>query len=333
MTLADRLSLYIASRYSDAAVSNVNFLVSGFESDIYAVRLEFPHASRKDYILRLFTGKGATSKLRREAKALSLLQTAGYPVPALLLQETNPRVLGKPFEMIEKLEGQALWPVLASAAPHQQRTLLARFGSLLAQLHRLDWRSFAGNPDPYEKHPMRLLNKIISHYRSLYEKYGLQGFLQIVDWLDQHKREISVRPAVVHQDFHANNVFLGSDDQWFVIDWTQFDISDYRIDVAWTLLIMGDLGNADWGKQILHAYTLDGNHPIEDLDYFNVLVSMKLLASTLIAWRFSPEELGLRPEAVQLTKGQVSIYRQLSQRIRTIAGLTVPEVEDMFERM
>ena len=330
MTLANHLSHYLKSRYPDAMVSNFNFLVSGFESEIYTFQLQGSSFSQKDYILRLFTGQGATEKLTREARGLSLLQKAGYPVPALLLQETEPGILGKPFEIIEKLAGQALWPVLASAESHQQGQLLSRFGSLLAQLHKLDWRLFTENPDTYEKDPILFLEEVISQYRSLYTKYNLKGFLQIIDWLDAHKHEISVRPAVVHQDFHANNVLLCSNDELFVIDWTQCAVSDYRIDLAWTLLIMGDLGSSYWGKQILNAYASDSSGPIDHLDYFNVLVTMKLLASTVISFHFSPEELGLTSETLKLTKEQQSIYKQLSQRIRNITGLTVPELEEML---
>jgi Predicted aminoglycoside phosphotransferase len=333
MTLVDQLSRYIASKDPEAVLSNFNFLVSGFESEIYTFDLQRSLSSPKNYILRLFTGEGATEKLIREAKGLSLLQEAGYPVPALLLQETEPGILGKPFEIIEKLEGHALWPALASAESSHVDQLLWRFGGLLAQLHKLDWRLFAVDPDVYEKNPRRLLDEIISQYRSLYTKYGLDGFLRIVHWLDTHKHEISVRPAVVHQDFHANNVLLGSEDQLFVIDWTQFAVSDHRIDLAWTLLIMGDLGNLDWKKQISDAYVSAFDHLIEHLDYFNVIVSMKLLASTVIAFTFSPEEVGLRPEAVEISKEQLSIYKQLSQQIRDITGLTVPELEGVLERI
>jgi aminoglycoside phosphotransferase (APT) family kinase protein len=313
-------------------VSDVDFLVSGFESEIHAFQLQRSGSSPQNYILRLFTGEGAAGKLEREAKALSLLGNAGYPVPALLLQETDPGILGKPFEIIERLEGQALWPVLAAAEPSRQRELLARFGSLLAQLHQLDWRAFAEHPDRYENRPSLLLDEIISYYRSLYAKYSLTGFLQLTDWLDGHKHEINVQPAVVHQDFHANNVFLCADDRMVVIDWTQFAVSDYRIDLAWTLLIMGDLGNPDWGQQILNAYDSHAQYPMEHMDYFHVIVSMKLLASTVISLTFGPEVVGLRPEAVELTKEQISIYRRLSQQIRNTTGLTVPELEDMLER-
>jgi hypothetical protein len=60
---------------------------------------------------------------------------------------------------------------------------------------------------------------------------------------------------------------------------------------------------------------------------------MKLLASTVLSFTFGPEELGLRQEVVELTKEQLSIYKQISQRIRTITGLTLPEVEDVLERI
>jgi aminoglycoside phosphotransferase (APT) family kinase protein len=331
--LADRLSDYLRSRYPGATVSPVRFLVSGFESEIHTFDLQGANASQEHYVLRLFTGRGAAEKLRREASALSLLQRAGYPVPGLLLQETNLELLGKPFEIIEKLEGQALWPALASANPEQQQRLLSGFGSLLAQLHQLDWRSFTDEPDRYEKNPALLLEEIISHYRSLYTKYNLRGFLQVLDWLEAHKREISVQPAVVHQDFHANNVFLCPDDQLFVIDWTQFAVSDYRIDLCWSLLIMGDFGNPDWGKQIWDAYQSHSSHPVDHMDYFHVIVYMKLLASTVISRKFSPEELGLRPETGQITREQVSIYQQLSQRLQTITGVSIPELEETFEEI
>ena len=312
-------------------ISDMEFLTSGFESEIYTFNLKRLSTFENKYILRLFMGDGAAGKLAREARALSLLQTAGYPVPALLLQEADPDFLGRPFEIIERLEGQALWPVIASAEPSRQKELLSRFGSLLAQLHQLDWRAFIEKPESYEETPSRLLDDTISHYRALYTKYHLTGFLQLTDWLDSHKHEISVRPAVVHQDFHANNVLLCTDDHMAVIDWTQFAISDSRIDLCWTLLVMGELGDPDWSKQILQAYTSHSNRPVKHLDYFHVIVSMKLLASTVIAYNFSPEEVGLRAEAVALTKEQATRYQELSRQIRTITGLAVPELQDMLE--
>jgi aminoglycoside phosphotransferase (APT) family kinase protein len=202
----------------------------------------------------------------------------------------------------------------------------------LAQLHQLDWRLLAENADVYEAHPARLLEETIAPYRSLYTRFNLTGFLQVTDWLDSHKSEIAVHPAGVHQDFHANNVFLCSDGRWAVMDWTQFAVSDYRIDLCWTLLIMGDFGNPEWRKQILRAYASHSNQPMEQIDYFGVIVIMKLLASTTVSFLFGPEEVGLRPETLETARRQISIYHRLYQRLRTITGLTVPELGAVFEK-
>jgi len=333
INLSNQLSRYLSSRYPDAVVSDFNFLVSGFESEIHTFRLQLSPHIKNEYVLRLFTGEGATDKLIREANGLTLLQKARYPVPKLLLQEPDAKILGKPFEIIEKLEGQALWSILATAEYRQVNQLLSRFAALLSQLHKLDWRSFVPNPDAFEESPTLFLEEVISQYRSLYTKYNLNGFLQVIDWLDAHKHEISVRPAVVHQDFHANNIFLCSDDQLYVIDWTQFAVSDFRIDLCWTLLIMGDLGNSDWGKQIFNAYISHTDSPIEHLDYFNVIVYMKLLASTVIAFTFSPEEIGLRPDAIKLSGEQLAIYKQLAQRLQNITGLPMPELKSLLQKI
>jgi aminoglycoside phosphotransferase (APT) family kinase protein len=325
--LVDQLSDYLAALNLDSDVSDFDFLVSGFESEIYTFRLQKNH-----YVLRLFTGDGAGEKLVRESDGLAFLQKSSYPVPGLLLYETDSSILGKPFEIVDRLEGQTLWSILAASEADQVRQLLSTFGKLLAQLHKLDWRAFTPNAEKIESAPLLLLDEIIAGYRSLYAQYSLSGFLQVTDWLDVHKHDISVRPAIVHQDFHANNVFVGLDNQMYVIDWTQFGISDYRIDLCWTLLIMGDFGNPEWGGEILKAYAADSNQPIEHLEYFHVIVYMKLLASTVIAYTYGPEKVGLRSEAATLPDEQLKIYKQIAQRLQLITGVAIAELARVLEK-
>jgi len=69
----------------------------------------------KTFVLRPYLGDGATQKSIREACGLGQLHQAGYPVPAILLSETDSSVLGRPFTIMEKLEGRPLWPVLTYA--------------------------------------------------------------------------------------------------------------------------------------------------------------------------------------------------------------------------
>ena len=72
---------------------------------------------------------------------------------------------------------------------------------------------------------------------------------------------------------------------------------------------------------------------MKNLDYFNVIVTMKLLASAVISFAYSPEEQGLQPEAVDAIRRQVAVYKKLSQHIQTITGTPIPELENMLNNI
>jgi aminoglycoside phosphotransferase (APT) family kinase protein len=324
--LSNPLQQYLAERYPGGRISDFQFLTSGWESEVYTFSYQFRDGALKPFVLRLYPGEGARQKLIREAQGLLLLRQAGNPVPAMLLYETDTGILGKPFTILEKLEGKVLWPLLYEVEPSEADHLLNRFGGLLARLHQLDWRPFTGQAAAYQAQPEAILDNLLTGFRQLYTQFDVLGFLPLLDWLDTHQAGITVRPAVVHLDFHANNVFVCADGHLAVIDWTQIAVSDYRTDLTWTLMIMGDFGQPGWGERILHAYRRAASYPVEGLDYFNVITYTKLLASTIISLKTSPKELGMRPETALSVNQQVPILRKLSQRIQDITGLTVPEV-------
>jgi aminoglycoside phosphotransferase (APT) family kinase protein len=325
--LAASFQPYLTGRYPGAIFSDFQFLTSGWESDVYSFTLCQPGEDPQGYILRLYPGEGSAEKMAREAAGLSRLHSAGYPVPLLLLNERNPGFLGMPFTVLEKLEGRNLWPVLAQASPAQANRMLDRFAGLIAQLHQLDWRPFIPNAAIYQAHPAGLLEELFASARGLYIRFDLPGFLTIIDWLETNSSGLKLKPAVVHLDLHANNVLLCADDRLVVIDWTQVTVSDYRVDLSWTLMIMGDLGVPAWGEHILRAYASTAGQPVDDLEYFQVISALKLLGSTVISLKADPKNLGLRPETAASIQGQAPIYRALARRIQITTGLVIPEIE------
>jgi aminoglycoside phosphotransferase (APT) family kinase protein len=331
--LSTSLQRYLAGRYPDATISDLQFIASGWESDVYAFVRHLPSGDSKAFILRLYPGEGAVEKLVRETGGLRQLGRAGYPVPATLLHEPDSAILGLPFTIIEKLNGRVLWPALVTATPSEANHLLGRFGSLIARLHQLDWRPFTEHAARYEANPTAILDELLASCRRTYEEFDVPGFLTIVDWLETEKPGITVQPAVVHLDLHANNVFVCDDGQMAVIDWTQITVSDYRTDLTWTLMIMGDHGQPEWGERILQAYSLAARGPVANLGYFNVITYIKLVASTVISLRTSPEKLGMRPQTVESIRQQAPVLRELSRRIQTITGITVPYIETALNQI
>jgi aminoglycoside phosphotransferase (APT) family kinase protein len=329
----DGFEHYLTNHFPDSWITDFEFVTSGWESDIYTFRLHFSAELAKSYVLRPYNGEGAVQKLVRESRGLELLNEADYPVPKVLLREGDVSILGKPFIVMEKLEGRVLWPVLDEVSSYEANDLLVRFGRLLVQLHRLDWRPFTEQAALYEANPEAILDELLASLRQLYTEFDVGGFLAVVDWLESHKAMIEVQPAVVHLDFHANNVFLREDGRLAVIDWTQIGVLDYRTDLCWTLMIMGDFGQSQWGERILEAYQEAVGHPVTDLDYFNVLTYIKLLASTVISLKESPEKLGMRGETAESIKSQLPVLKVLAGRIQDITGLTIPEVEAVFRQI
>jgi len=327
------LGRYLTGRYPGAVISDFQFIKSGWESDVYSFALHLPANPPRWLVLRFYPGEGGVAKLIREAGGLRQLQRAGYPVPAVLLHEADAAFLGRPFSIMERLEGTTLWPVLVGAPPCQARHLLDRFSGLLARLHQLDWRPFTEHAALYEANPTAILDELLASSRWLYRHFDVGGFLAIVDWLQTHASDVAVQPAVVHQDFHANNVLLCNDDRLAVIDWTQIAVSDCRTDLSWTLMIMGDYGRPEWGERIMQAYGRAAACPPDDLTYFSVIAFAKLLASRVICLKAGPEQLGLHPGTADATRAELHILRKLSQRVRDITGITIPEVESALSHI
>jgi aminoglycoside phosphotransferase (APT) family kinase protein len=324
--LSSHLQRYLAERSPGAGVTDFQFLTSGFESDIYTFLFHPAREAPRGLVLRLCNGEDAGPRIALETRGLKLLSQAGFPVAALFYSETEASFLGKPFTILEKLEGRSLWPVLAGSQPGQANELLERFCGLQAQLHRLDWRQFTSRAEDYTENPGAILEEQVAALRQTYTRFEVPGFLPLADWLERSRTTIQVHPAVVHLDFHANNVFLCADGRLAVIDWSQFSVADYRSDLSWTLMLMGDYGQADWRERILQGYQRQAGRRVEDLTYFNIVTDLKLLASMIISMKTGPAALGLQ-ETAQPASQQAPILKRLAGRIQAATGLAIPEVE------
>jgi aminoglycoside phosphotransferase (APT) family kinase protein len=104
-------------------------------------------------------------------------------------------------------------------------------------------------------------------------------FDPVYEWL--HARYESVpchHPAITHRDFTPWNVLLTSQD-WrsyaaYVIDWN-WQISDPRYDLAWTLTTLDRGGHTQLRADILSEYERQTEGAVEQLAFYEVLVSLR----------------------------------------------------------
>jgi len=288
----------------DVKIQNITALKAGWESIIFAFDLvHSPQFDRQPerLILRIYPGEDAYEKSIREFKGMQNLFRMGYPIPAVYTLERAKSPFGKPFIIMEYIEGETIWPILDRSTPEDATALLTRFCELFIQLHGLDWHSFVFNRDqPAAGDPYQFVDRYLKMLRSMSESFPvLKAFLPTIEWLEARRDEVPcIRPALIHWDFHPGNLILQPDSAIKVIDWTQIQVSDPRFDLGWTLLLVGAYSGSDAREFILEEYQRLYDAEVENLAFFDVANAIKRLGSVMISISAGAEKMGMRNDAI-----------------------------------
>ena len=333
-----RLQAYYARAFparQGVQVSDLARISAGWESDMYSFTVEYGPAGerrREELILRIYPGSDAHDKSAREFHGMSQLHRVGYPVPQVLILERENSPFGKPFVIMERIEGQVLWPLLSSSPKEKQRELLTLFCELFVQLHTLDWPPFERDMARYDTgDPYTFVDHQQREWRLALTDFPQSGFLPVLEWLEARREQVPcLRPAPIHWDYHPGNVLLRDDGSAVVVDWTQVEISDPRFDLAWTLLLMGSNESVEWREFILREYERLAGAQVEQLEYFDVAACTKRLASVYFSLSLGPEKLGMRPDAVAMMKQHMEAHQKVYDLLLERTGIRIAEVERLL---
>lgn len=310
-------------------ISDVQPISDGWETEVY--RFLLTHGARPaTRILRLYPGVDAVEKSTREYQGMTLLRrVSGYPVPSMLRHETDPAWLGKPFVVMQQIDGLPLGRLMREQ-PERAPELAQRFVSLLVRLHRVAYAPFvglnAGAPGDF------LANKLALAHSLMVEQLGQTWTLPALDWLAARQADaLPARLAVLHGDFHPFNVLVTADDAAFVIDWGNIEVGDFRYDLAWTLLLAATQGGGQRERdQLLSAYEQQTGQPVEQIAYFEVIAALRRLLGYTVVLTNGAAEAGLRPEAADILRGQRPHFRAVYAILRAHTGLRLPEIERLL---
>lgn len=322
----------------DAWVSEPVSISNGWESDVYAFKLEEGSARarrREELVLRVYPGEDADRKSAREFEGMRKLYEAGYPVPEVLTRAARVESpFGRPFVIMERIEGKLMWPVLSGASPEKQRELLGLFCELFVRLHGLDWTPFADEAARQEiaANPYLFIDRWLAMFRAYESRFSIVGFQPVLAWLEARRDQaVCERPAPIHWDFHPGNLLLRADGSAVVIDWTQLEVSDARFDLAWTLLLTGTHESMAWRNMILAEYERLRGTRVKQLEFFEVAACLKRLASVVISLTYGPEKLGMRPEAVPMMRQRLGAIKKVYGLLVERTGIKVAEAEALFQ--
>ncbi len=323
---AHQLQRYFAQSQPDAQVTQFQNITSGWENEVYAFTLVTDAGSR-DLVLRVYPGAGAIHKAEREFHGMQHLFAVGFPVPEMIALEATR--FGQPTVIMARVPGQTVMHLLADATGPERTEHITRFCDLFVQLHRVDWRPLAPQPDVYADENAAN-RQLIAHYRQMVTTTGMTGVLPVLDWVAAHKSAlICKQPAIVHQDFHPDNL-LWDGQKLKVIDWTAIAVLDPRIDLAWTLLLVGSYESMALRAQVLRLYEQAAQTRMPDIEVFEALAMVRRFNDLWQSANQGGESWGLRPEVLTAMRSQAAIYQQQYARLKDLTGLRVVELEELL---
>jgi aminoglycoside phosphotransferase (APT) family kinase protein len=330
MTAGSSLTLACARAFPDRhdlGITGLTEINDGWECRVFAFDIPGMHGGMSPgdgFILRIYQGQNAAGKCEGEWTALSALNRAGFPVPAIVYRETEPGIDGQPFIVMERIPGPQLGSLLARSADDERTALTRRFCHLFAELHTLEWRPYVPNAEELEARDS------VAHWlamaRPYAARYSIPELEPVLDWLEAHIGDVhALPPSVTHGDYHPWNVLCPSTHELVVIDWTSAEIQDYRFDLGWTLLLaQSSLGPAARDR-ILAEYEAARGAPVDGLVYFEVIAATRRIADILISLRYGAEAMGMRPGAeAMMTTGGDRHLRAAYQVLTSRTGLVLP---------
>jgi aminoglycoside phosphotransferase (APT) family kinase protein len=195
----------------------------------------------------------------REARLLRALQATAVRTPSVLGACDDAAVIGAPFYVMEKVEGEVIADSIPAALdnPEQRGRVSEELIDALVELHAADWTRLDlegfGKPTGYLERQLRRFAGLWEHNRTR----ELPQVEEVGRWLAANRPE-SPPATIVHGDYRlGNTMFAASAPARLVaiFDWEMATIGDPLADVGYMLMQWTEPGD-QLGKFNLNNVTL-----------------------------------------------------------------------------
>jgi len=220
---------------------------AGWSNETFLVVLDHGgHAERAVLRLPALLHAFPTYDLTAQAAVHRALRDTGIPAPAPVAVELDEAWLGAPFFVMERAEGRAvdevtgLDPWVANLGEAGQRAVHEAFFSLLAHVHRLDWR--AAGLDQHLRGAGADLGDEVRWWID-YAGWSADGspgarLSALLGWCQATAPAVTVPASLCWGDARLGNVLF--DDHGAitsVLDWELATIGPAEMDLAWYLAL------------------------------------------------------------------------------------------------
>jgi len=205
-------------------------LEGGQESYLYTYQLEnAPRKHSNKQVLRIYPPYAKNSRAQREGIVQKYLHEKGFPTPKIPFICTDPKPLGRPFIIMEYIEGETL----EEYTKHDWNLGTDLLIDTLTKLQLID-------PEPLRKR-YKKAGIPETDYTWLCQYTDLAA--SNVEWINPaltwiNDNEPQHEYSICHGDYHLRNVIVGQGEVQGVVDWVNVSIDDPLRDVA-TTFVMG----------------------------------------------------------------------------------------------
>jgi aminoglycoside phosphotransferase (APT) family kinase protein len=176
----------------------------------------------------------------REARLLRALGPTPVPVPAVLAVCDDESVVGAPFYVMARIDGQAVTTSLAEPLdnPTQRDRVADQLIDALVELHSVDWAAVGlegfGKPTGYLERQLRRFTGLWEHNRTR----DVPEVELIGAWLAENL-PASPPATIVHGDYRLGNTMFAAEAparMLAILDWEMATIGDPLADVGYMMI-------------------------------------------------------------------------------------------------
>jgi aminoglycoside phosphotransferase (APT) family kinase protein len=249
-SMENRIKVYLSTRMpkvQNFTITNFIRMTEGFSYETYLVDVQWTEDNKKvsqGFAIRRVPEAGVVEPYNIEAhyKILKVVEDTPVPVPKPYWLEMDSHILGRPFFVMEKVEGEVPIPFGDKDQPvfgdPEKRLKMARnLVQVLADYQAIDWRKCADFL-PVPKGPTDPARIEIERWERNIEKFKIvpQPLLKEVNsWLKKNKPRTPFF-TLTHGDFRVGNFIWRDEKIVAFLDWEMPGIGDPMMDLAWICL-------------------------------------------------------------------------------------------------
>ena len=214
---------------TDAPVTDLVRLSGGASRQTWSFRVIAGEQASRTLILRRDPlGEPRPEKMALEARAITLADRQGVPVPQIVDASSDSGVLGSPYLIMSHVEGETIARrILRDEKYRAARARLGtELGEALGKIHRIT--------DPASLDGFEQWDPLARH-RARYEQFGFAR--PVIDlalrWLEERRPDTHPRVTLVHGDFRMGNVIVDQRGLAAVLDWENVHVGDPMEDLGY----------------------------------------------------------------------------------------------------